>query len=69
MADTKSGGPMAAVKDTVAGNPAVDRLKEEAVSFAAAQAQRLLVSTCPPASGSARPPPGSRTWPRGAATA
>ncbi|GCD38747.1 cyclase [Streptomyces chrestomyceticus JCM 4735] len=45
MADTKSGGPMAAVKDTVAGNPAVDRLKEEAVSFAAAQAQRLLVST------------------------
>ncbi|MFK8845774.1 SRPBCC family protein [Streptomyces sp. Ac-502] len=45
MADTKSGGPMATVKDTVAGNPAVDRLKEEAVSFAAAQAQRLLVST------------------------
>ncbi|OKH98501.1 cyclase [Streptomyces sp. CB02923] len=45
MADTKSGGPVAAVKDTVAGNPAVDRLKEEAVSFAAAQAQRLLVAT------------------------
>ncbi|MEU7153886.1 SRPBCC family protein [Streptomyces sp. NPDC045456] len=45
MADTKSGGPMATVKETVAGNPAVDRLKEEAVSFAAAQAQRLLVAT------------------------
>ncbi|MEV5596880.1 SRPBCC family protein [Streptomyces sp. NPDC052496] len=45
MADTRSGGPMAAVKESVAGNPAVDRLKEEAVSFAAAQAQRLLVAT------------------------
>ncbi|MFD7664639.1 SRPBCC family protein [Streptomyces sp. NPDC059788] len=45
MADAKTGGPMAAVKDTVAGNPAVDRLKEEAASFAAAQAQRLLVAT------------------------
>lgn len=45
MAESKSGGPVAAVKESVAGNPAVDRLKEEAVSFAAAQAQRLLVAT------------------------
>ncbi|MFH9422355.1 SRPBCC family protein [Streptomyces sp. NPDC017529] len=45
MADSKSGGPVAAVKESVAGNPAVDRLKEEAASFAAAQAQRLLVAT------------------------
>ncbi|WP_030671479.1 SRPBCC family protein [Streptomyces rimosus] len=45
MAESRSGGPVAAVKESVAGNPAVDRLKEEAVSFAAAQAQRLLVAT------------------------
>ncbi|MYT43795.1 SRPBCC family protein [Streptomyces rimosus subsp. rimosus ATCC 10970] len=45
VAESKSGGPVAAVKESVAGNPAVDRLKEEAVSFAAAQAQRLLVAT------------------------
>ncbi|KEF21829.1 cyclase [Streptomyces rimosus] len=45
MAESKSGGPVAAVKESVAGTPAVDRLKEEAVSFAAAQAQRLLVAT------------------------
>ncbi|MFI0264332.1 SRPBCC family protein [Streptomyces sp. NPDC017056] len=45
MAESKSGGPVAVVKESVAGNPAVDRLKEEAVSFAAAQAQRLLVAT------------------------
>ncbi|MGP4004282.1 SRPBCC family protein [Streptomyces sp. 8N706] len=46
MTDTakSGGGPVSALKDTVAGSPATDRLKQEAAAFAAAQAQRLLIS-------------------------
>ncbi|MFF3764338.1 SRPBCC family protein [Streptomyces sp. NPDC001922] len=36
--------PVSTLKDSVVGNPATDRLKEEAAAFAAAQAQRLLIS-------------------------
>ncbi|NJQ01335.1 SRPBCC family protein [Streptomyces zingiberis] len=40
----ESRGPASSLKENLAGNPAVDRLKQEASAFAAAQAQRLLVS-------------------------
>ncbi|WP_432094965.1 SRPBCC family protein [Streptomyces sp. bgisy100] len=39
-----TGNPVSTLKDSVVGNPATDRLKEEAAAFAAAQAQRLLIS-------------------------
>ncbi|WP_030255051.1 hypothetical protein [Streptomyces violens] len=44
MADQKQGGAATLLKESIAGSPATDRLKEEAAAFAAAQAQRLLIA-------------------------
>lgn len=44
MAEARSGGTAAHLKDALLGSPATERLKEEAAAFAAAQAQRLLVA-------------------------
>ncbi|KAF4407177.1 SRPBCC family protein [Streptomyces lycii] len=43
MADSR-GNPVSSLKDEVTTGPAAERLKQEATAFAAAQAQRLLVS-------------------------
>ncbi|MGW7521690.1 SRPBCC family protein [Streptomyces sp. NPDC054796] len=41
----RDGGPVSGIKETLTNSPATGRLKEAAASYAAAQAQRLLVST------------------------
>jgi uncharacterized membrane protein len=41
----RTGQPLTGLRESVADSPAMDRLKQEAMAFAVAQAERMLVST------------------------